>query len=564
MPIHFFKSKKSSAPKGNTIKKAEPLNGRPSAPTTQQSSFPGIDKKQKDLVTANEWIKEGFSKKQKRPGRRISVLTRTLADPYHAILVNGATLEANDNAIITELENTEAPSISANATVSESSKDSKTQQQVQPPMLDLLLGRQDPSSRYFTRRLVRIPDSDNGAPSISSSLFPGRASENVSPLQLIDYDPHAFELYKIWSHTGTLPTHCREIWYTLSDRNQKHTWRSCWLLMNAVILGSTIGEPDFTDRVMDLLEERVGNGVCADKDTIAHIFTERDDDIPEVLKRFVVDRCIAAGFESFNDLDKPNLPSSFINLALETALRRLSHAGQVSLVPGCEYHTHDTLESCYMRKLTSSEVRRMGQLKLQRSMSHKRSGAMATNSWQDNIKRIDWEQRRAGITRVVKDQVRKTGGTQCGFNGSDNRGSGLDTTDKTTTRNGTTSDVVDKIKSEPPTRAPPPPPSVIELQGSVAHVMLPLDKETAFQEDTVRQTNGLPAPSLTTCGSNSPHLSTRSIQSKPDTGELADLGSEFDFNKCTTCPGAFPESRVGSLKTASHPEEMLGNSCASA
>ena len=597
MQNHLSKSKKLSTSMGNTSTKAEPTNGQASALTPRWIGLPGVDGdrllfedmsnasypgndidmsgrkddgKQEDVRTANEKMNGNYTKKMKRPGRRISVLYRTLADPYHATLMGGVTPEVNDYVIPNEPE-------SSKASPAESYT---TQEQAQSPMLNFLLGRQDPSSRYFTRRLERLPDPNNSNDSSSTSSTPSLRGVNDSPpLQLTNYDPHAFELYKVWLHTDAIPTYYRYTGRLPTDQNQKYTWQSSWPLMNAVILGGTIKEPDFTDRVMDLLEEHVVKGVCADKDTIVHVFAERAGDIPAILKQFIVDRCIDASFASFNNLGIPTLPSPFVNLALKTALRRLSRAEQVPLAPDCRYHTHTSLEGCYKRNHTAADIRKKERPGWQREKSRKDSKEVEKNVGENGSESIDGETGQVNDDRVARKQTACTRVGSGGLNGRREekaernvaaeetsvtkratwtRESNFHDTDKERlllpvdipgmTR---TKDAVHEIQLEPPRRAPPPPPTIGNLGNLLESAVCVINHSNSlapFQEDSGIQTSNLPAPTLTGGGSVSPHLSPRNTRSKSGFRLPRGLETPSKSEKRTICPGAYPESLVESLR----------------
>ena len=127
----------------------------------------------------------------------------------------------------------------------------------------------------------------------------------------------------------------------------------------------------FSDQVMDLLQGGVQKGVCADLDTIRHLFSTTPETIPEPLKRFVVDRCVDAGMGSVRSMNTSELPPGFIYLMLSTALRRLATKGSAPKETECVYHTHATAEACYKRQVLPADQTRAQRYALEREKSSK-------------------------------------------------------------------------------------------------------------------------------------------------------------------------------------------------
>jgi hypothetical protein len=146
---------------------------------------------------------------------------------------------------------------------------------------------------------------------------------------------------------------------------------------------------DFADKVMDVLREHSSHKVCADVDTINHIFSKDDNQILDVIKRFVVDQCIDARVEGDTGLDLPSLPPVFAHLMIERALRRLSATTPASTEPGCEYHLHETPEQCYKKNIRPSEVWRQEWLKLNRETVRKEAEEVVKNAKMNDIKTVD-------------------------------------------------------------------------------------------------------------------------------------------------------------------------------
>ncbi|KAF2243493.1 hypothetical protein BU26DRAFT_570183 [Trematosphaeria pertusa] len=306
----------------------------------------------------------------------------------------------------------------------------KRVEEKQPPMLNLLVGKQDPDSRYLTPRFFRIPETDgsDSEPSSSdqgssqSSQHELAASEavtaddsNDSSLTRISVlDPHAFDLYRIYLRTGRIHYCISE---TSLDGDNKYTWQHCWSLINAYILGTTMEDIEFADRVMDILGDKIAPGVCADHDTIHHIFTS--EGMSNQLRQFVVDRCIDAGAKNFRKEDTGRLPEAYVHLALETALERISDGGQrqSSASAGCEYHMHRRPSRCYKQR----ELRRIEEKKRARREREKREksdrGSEALRSLaqatieaaqQSGVKSIDWADRRNEAGKSVRERHGKT------------------------------------------------------------------------------------------------------------------------------------------------------------
>ncbi|KAJ4370020.1 hypothetical protein N0V83_005784 [Neocucurbitaria cava] len=521
MPLRLFSSKKRSTPKGSTLKKPQPMN-------SPAGDFPCIDEHE-------------------------SVVDRKKADLYHAMLMKDATLGAIDNPMLNDFT-TPASSFPIDPIGPVLSRKASK----------VLLGRQDSESRYFTRRYASMPNLND--PHDLSPTLPSLSQKSERPestMLLSEYDPYAFELYKIWLHTGTIPTHHRDTSFSPSEQDRKYTWQTSWPLINAIILGHTLSEPDFTDRIMDLLISKVMKNVCADPDTIDHLFSQGSEDIPVALQQFVVDRCIDSGFDNFRDLNIRALPSSFIDLALETALKRLSYAGQVSLVPECEYHTHETLEGCYKRKLTPAEIRRMRFLEVQRDTSRRESGEVVKLSENDEIERVDWAGRLREHGNNAKKQKEKKGdvgvraaGEIVVTNGDEVMGGGIgEAPARSPLRNLCSmehmNNLVGERKSEHPSPAEPPPPSgTVELQGDTAHVMHHEPLILAGHGDLVTQVHGLSQLTQTPSDLDSRHESTSMHQSGVKGSKMG-----CGFEERITCPGAFPDSRAGSPRRASRSDK---------
>lgn len=123
--------------------------------------------------------------------------------------------------------------------------------------------------------------------------------------------------------------------------DDKYVWQYYWPLLNAHILGCTIGEPEFADLVMDCLRQFVTT--CPDLDTINHIFSAGGESISDEMRQLVVDEWLHAGNKRRDvNLDTSKFPQTFVGLALRTALE----------LPGAGRHDrmHEMLEACYRLK----------------------------------------------------------------------------------------------------------------------------------------------------------------------------------------------------------------------
>jgi hypothetical protein len=164
--------------------------------------------------------------------------------------------------------------------------------------------------------------------------------------------------------------------------------------MNAAIMGYSMKEVDFTDHVMDTLNEKVPRYVWPDIHTLQHLFGEQTTNVPNVLKNFVVDRCVECGAGALENLCIENQPGNFL-LHLNDAIK---HLERHSLDPVCEYHTHATPESCYKRRMTPKSVRKNNRYKHHRQFSHIDAMQVATDSQANNIHIVDWAEREDMLT----------------------------------------------------------------------------------------------------------------------------------------------------------------------
>lgn len=258
----------------------------------------------------------------------------------------------------------------------------------------LILGRQDPTSSYFTRRYFRLND-------LAASQKVLNAS-NDTLHHVPELDPQAFDMFKIWLHTRKITP-----WY-LDNVEKEHKWMASWPLMNAHILGCIIEEPDFADRVMDVLAERLAPLTCPDADTIAHIFALDREGVSKALKRLVIDRFIDSPEVGRNCLNIASMPKTFCQGALQTILQRFDRDFNPEAHSCCRYHIHGPNEACYKTRMTPVDVMKEQKLAEARALSTKDAEVVVANMIKNGIKSIDWEQRKANANRALQEEMRRS------------------------------------------------------------------------------------------------------------------------------------------------------------
>jgi hypothetical protein len=513
-----------------------------------------------DFLTVNEWLKEGCDTTE-------NVVMQTGPEIRFATLVDGTIPPPESDSV--EIGTTP----STRKTISDTGSDTaqattSSDEEAEParrPKADLVVGKQDPRSQYFTRRYLRI--SASSAPHISQPS----SSTDDSLVAHPDLDPQAFELFQIWLHTGEIPLRCLAACCSSPATDEKYVWQRCWPLINAHILGCTLDEPDFADQVMDLLGEKIAPGVCADNDTIKHLFSRPGEGIPRRLKVFVVHRCIEAGIAGgFNDLDLAQLPPSFVYYALQTAVVRLSQ--EASDQSGCDYHTHETRESCYKMHINPSALRKKRRMEFDREMTSRDSEEVVMNAKRNGVIIVDWEQRKVDANRTMRQQ---TGRASVGFRRMDElpplpkdtpgasegvsifQAERSSSTAQNEPRNpavdmfGTaqTSGAVDEIISPPPSRQPPPPPAWTETPASTAHPLQDTEALPDYKARRAENGGGVEmSPATTNISASAPTPSMPSAHSETDF-DLDSLYLAVDYESQSTLPGAFPLSRAGSVRT---------------
>jgi hypothetical protein len=220
----------------------------------------------------------------------------------------------------------------------------------------------------------------------------------------------------------------------------------------------------------------------------------------------------------------------------------------------CRYHIHKTSEPCYGLNLTPEELGKKTNLDVTREKTQRDSYAAVIDASVGEVKCIDWEQRRMQGSNAMPENTRRkwVGFTRMGElpslpNGLNNgfelhcelnkRGTGIF---RTTQTDGAVDEFVPKTPS-----CPPPPSSVT----SVSTVVPSQHTETLppYQAKADRQINITePAASCTNTDVVTP---VSSVWSRPDSELRHSLETALEYGKRSACPGTFPESREGSLKS---------------
>ncbi|KAH7411850.1 hypothetical protein DE146DRAFT_732239 [Phaeosphaeria sp. MPI-PUGE-AT-0046c] len=341
MPFQLFRSRGPGRSRCNTIKKAEPLNGH----INQLDLQPEKDNRIVDITNVGAWVKESSVDKSH--------------DGIHNI---GAVLKVNTQEVIREEHD---PGTTQGCGVMDTSNHEPQPQQ----MVGLIIGRQDSSSAYLTRRYISIPST-----TIPSSIQPSTSVKSTQVMPVVtfpDLDPHAFELYQVWLHHDTIPFRSQLSFDPTLEKGPKSIWQTCWPLFNAHILGCKIDATNFVDQVMDLLGSKLSGSSSPDIETIQHLFTKEGDDISKVLKDFVADQYIAAGTVA-KDLDA-------------------STAEKYTRILRIKLH----------RNFPPQDLRRQQRLDLDRQNSSNDAQEVARNAYMHDIQTIDWEERRANEIRAT-------------------------------------------------------------------------------------------------------------------------------------------------------------------
>jgi hypothetical protein len=536
-----------------------------STPNSQASGKGGAD-------ALNKYRKKEDVQKPKGTGRRPSVEERTMKDAYHAGLVDGGVVILSDDEVaeVQGPESSKLPGDGSSNTRAEAQPSSTSSSEPKPQVLNILCGRQNRESPYFTRRLEIV----------SGSLLDTTAWPRPSAFcERSHIDPDASELCTLWQHIGTIPAQYYD--FDLSDVDSEHIWLAYWPLMNAAIHGYTLRDVYFTDLVMDLLRENLPENVRPDLATIAHLFWEHIDDTPDVLRQLIVDRWVDAGLEeSYDQVNFSQKLPFFANAVLKTALQRLSDGKRCSSQSGCVYHSHILPEDCYKHSTTQDTVETEDQSKGCQDISYKTLESKAAKSRNKGINDADPAKLKAEAHQAMRDQ---RGLSWVGFRRLDKQkteAQGLlsfedssllsgvipecpdtpeahdQTVSPASTLFGTTQTdrSVNDVRIEPPTREAPPPPSLFpapfapELQDgptTLSHEALPAYVDEAYMPFC----NNRPSVIGQADGSYSLPLHVNGAQSAPTSEPKANPKMDTRAGKHITCPGAFPESRPGSLRS---------------
>ncbi|OAL01810.1 hypothetical protein IQ06DRAFT_201388, partial [Phaeosphaeriaceae sp. SRC1lsM3a] len=378
MPFHLFKSKRPVTSKCNTIKKPEP----PKAQSPRQRDINSENENHVvDITNVGTWVKE-------------NAVNELANDRNHG----GAVLRGKgpDRAtLVSELDATQTVIDAQKAIEDEVDSGEEPRQQ---EMVELVLGKQDSSSSYFTRRCIILPELAN--PSFFRPNMPTTSTLDRLDMMVPDLDPHAFELYQIWLHTGVISPRCQIPYDMTPESGHRCLWRTYWPLFNAHILGCRIDTPNFADEVMDLLEDKLSGSSSPDIDTIQHLFTKEGDTIPKVLRDFVADQYVDANVRGLADIDTTMLPLSFLRLTLERTFLRLSKT-PTTYASGCRYHTHATPELCYKQSIPPQDLRRKERLELERQKASNDAKEVMRVVKNNGVKTVDWEERRAEAIRAM-------------------------------------------------------------------------------------------------------------------------------------------------------------------
>jgi hypothetical protein len=180
MTINLFKPKKSSFLKGNTIKKAEPIDGRQGRGDFHAEDDARVESAV-DLLNVCDWLKENTVEGPKKAELRDCAVLWDQKGPCKPTLVD----ESATQMKATRKEETGERDGGIKSMVGPTTEHEKAEKS-EPPMLDLLCSQQHTSSRYFTKTYLRVPAFV--VPDAPSSSF----EMDTALLQLPELDPHAF------------------------------------------------------------------------------------------------------------------------------------------------------------------------------------------------------------------------------------------------------------------------------------------------------------------------------------------------------------------------------------
>lgn len=322
MPFKLFKSRKSLKSKAKASKKEEPVHGRDN----------GADAHIEERDTGTDALNAPPESTAAPDSQAIESSAAAGDQPTGMQEVDGTSsgIAANGEPTDTAQRASGPPTDILDPAVTEGDDDTPAD-----PMVDFVLGPRDASSPYFTQRFVRAPASS--IPVIAHILSRPEDSDQVRILR--DVDPHAFQMYLDFRACGTLDL---TLDFLGTPPDSADRWRCSWPLLNAHILGFKIGAYGFADRVMDELQVLTRDAGCPDIDTVRHIFSKEEDDIANILRLYLVDRCIQAGLEGMGSHNLRHLPRKFSQLILERTFIKRTNGEGTSQEPGRTYHLLET------------------------------------------------------------------------------------------------------------------------------------------------------------------------------------------------------------------------------
>ncbi|KAF2865649.1 hypothetical protein BDV95DRAFT_599618 [Massariosphaeria phaeospora] len=267
-----------------------------------------------------------------------------------------------------------------------------------PAPVYLLIGKQSLTSAYLTPRLFRINAGTLSRSKILTAHIqnpqnvlatrPTTGDGNNTYIHLPDLDPEAFELYLDYLDQNAISSKWRD---GTQNEHSDYSWMQYWALVNAHILATTLGDAEFSEYVLDLLETRLTAGQCADVKTIKHVFASKG--ASDSLKRFLVNLNIDAGAQHFRDQDTSQYPSPYILMALEIALDRISNSEEATDTSACAYPVHR--EDNDLSKSKPGKEKSQREIKLDRikEATTEDIRQAADIAHRNGVKGIDWAAR---------------------------------------------------------------------------------------------------------------------------------------------------------------------------
>lgn len=263
-----------------------------------------------------------------------------------------------------------------------------------------LVGKQDPTSRYLTPQLFVLPTSSLVQSKLLSNYaaYSEKANGSNSLIRLEDLDPSAFLLYVEYLSTGEFVFEREEEEQGCNTENS-WSWPACWPLINAHIMATTLGDDQFADYVMGVLTEKLDRRQFADIETIQRVFTTVDGS--DELKCLIVDHAVLGGARNFGRGPLELYPSSFIYMALQKTVERLSSTKDTSDRSRSETR-YSPQEFCIARR----DVRKASLKGLRERLivvaRTRRAEAMEAELRANGVNTIDW------AFQPLKDRVKQS------------------------------------------------------------------------------------------------------------------------------------------------------------